>query len=335
MQDIDFVIAWVDGSDPAHAAARRQFSPAKENGHKGTASETRFRESGEIYYLIASILKYAPFVRRVHIVTDNQKPALLDSFAAAGLCTPDFLRIVSHDTIFRDLPAARPSFNPRAFEAVFWRIPGLAEHFVYVNDDMFLNAPAVPEDFFRDGRPVIHGTMTRPDGWRLKTRLRRIRNYILGRTNDIRPRHRRAQEQGARVAGVGGKFLFVHHHPHPMRRSTAEAFYAEHPDILHRQLGYRFRNIAQYTPVSLANHLEMMRHGVAFHPQRPIAYLQPRTRSRSPQDILRMVRDGIVPFGCIQNLETYPADVNRAIHAALREKFRETLPPPLLADAAD
>ncbi|MDE8160206.1 capsule biosynthesis protein CapK, partial [Erysipelothrix rhusiopathiae] len=33
------------------------------------------------------------------------------------------------------------------------RIEGLSEHFVYFNDDMFLNKPVTPEDFFKEGLP--------------------------------------------------------------------------------------------------------------------------------------------------------------------------------------
>ena len=101
MPDIDFVIAWVDGSDPAHIAARHRFSHQDEDAHAQASLETRFYNSGEIYYCIASILKYAPFVRRVYIVTDDQTPPLLESFAEAGLCDRSFLELVSHDVIFR------------------------------------------------------------------------------------------------------------------------------------------------------------------------------------------------------------------------------------------
>jgi len=323
--EIDFVVAWVDGSDPAHVEARKRFGIESENTHRGAAADFRFRESGEIYYLIASILKYAPFARRVYIVTDNQKPTLLDSFAASGLCAPDFLRIVSHDVIFRDTDAARPTFNARAIEAALWRIPGLSEHFVYFNDDMFLNAPVTAEDFFRDGKPVIHGTMTKPDKRRLKTRLRILSRRLLGKADDIRPKYRLAQEEGARLAGVTGKFLLVHHHPHPLRLSTAKAFYAARPEVLRNQLAYRFRNVSQYTPASLSNHLEKMHHGAIFEAQRLVSYIQFGSTS-SQEEFLDTIRKGTTPFGCIQDMEKLPTELRDKLHAVLGEKFRETLP---------
>ena len=39
-------------------------------------------------------------------------------------------------------------------------IPGLAEHFIYFNDDFFLLNPVKEEDFFIEGKPVIRGLWT-------------------------------------------------------------------------------------------------------------------------------------------------------------------------------
>lgn len=47
-----------------------------------------------------------------------------------------------------------PLFNSCAIEVNFNKIPGLSEHFVYFNDDMFINKPTKEEDFFKGGKPV-------------------------------------------------------------------------------------------------------------------------------------------------------------------------------------
>ena len=62
----------------------------------------------------------------------------------ARLARPD------HDRRPRDiLPAdALPTFNSHAIEASLHHIDGLAEHFVYFNDDMFVGRPLRPEPFF-------------------------------------------------------------------------------------------------------------------------------------------------------------------------------------------
>lgn len=324
MSDIDIVIAWVDGLDPAHVAARRRFTHEAEGAHAHASLETRFYNSGEIYYLIGSILKYAPFVRRVYIVTDDQKPPLLDSFAEAGLCDPSFLQLVSHDAIFEGLDAARPTFNPRSIEASLWRIPGLAEQFVYSNDDMFLNAPLTPEHLFRGGRPVLHGEMVKPDRRRTKMRIRKFAGDLVG-WRDKRPKHRLSQEVGAVLAGVTEDFFYTPHHPHPMRRSVLEAFDRQNPEALRQQVKYRFRNVAQYNAVALANNLEIAAGGAVVEPPIGVAYLRP-DKSGPPTSALNKMRGEEALFGCVQSLEKFSPAVRAEIHATLSEKFADTLP---------
>ena len=41
-----------------------------------------------------------------------------------------------------------PTFNSHVIEAFLCEVPGLSEHYVYFNDDVFLARPAVPELFF-------------------------------------------------------------------------------------------------------------------------------------------------------------------------------------------
>ena len=104
-----------------------------------------------------------------------------------------------------------------------------------------------------------------------------------------------------------------------------QAFYAEQPEVLRNQLAHRFRHISQYTPASLSNHLEKMRHGVAFEPQRPVAYMQPGSK-KPLEEVLGAIRNETVPFGCIQDMEKFPPAIRERIHTTLREKFRDTLP---------
>ncbi len=53
-------------------------------------------------------------------------------------------------------PEALPCFNSVVLEHFLHRIPGLSEHFLYANDDMFFGAPVGPGFFFTpDGRPIV------------------------------------------------------------------------------------------------------------------------------------------------------------------------------------
>ncbi len=324
---IDAVITWVDGADPAHRAARARYRSGDGDGGEG-----RYVQSGEIYVALASILKYAPFIDRIFVVTDGQVPRDLDRFEAAGICAPGRIRIVDHDMIFAGLPAARPNFNSRSIEAAIHRIPGLSESFVYLNDDMLLNRPARPEDFFRDGRPRLQGEMRRSAakrvGARAKAWLRRIANRP-----DRRPSHLFAQETAARMLGFEGAFLRVPHKPHPLRVSTIADTLDRLPGALDRQVGFRFRDRAQYLPVALANHAEM-RLGAAVAPPPDLVYLRDRRGADFDGDLARIV-DGSAQYACIQGLEALDPDRRGRVLEALARKFASHLPDPIRARLHD
>ena len=76
LQPIDAVVTWVDGADPLH---REKLNAYLESiGHVPEAAHpTRFRETGEFEYCIASMLKFAPWLRKIFILTDNQTPEFM------------------------------------------------------------------------------------------------------------------------------------------------------------------------------------------------------------------------------------------------------------------
>ena len=67
MQKMDIVIAWVDGSDPVWQRRRAQYAGESETA--AAAEATRFASNHEIYFCIASILKYVPFCGTIFVVT--------------------------------------------------------------------------------------------------------------------------------------------------------------------------------------------------------------------------------------------------------------------------
>ena len=138
---IDAVVLWVDGSDPEWLAVRNQYRPAASTD----SSSARYREWGLFQYWFRSIEKYAPWLRTIHLVTFGHLPPWLNTAHPK-------LHIVNHkDYIPKEY---LPTFNANPIELNIHRIPGLAEHFIYFNDDMYLTKPTTPEDFFVDGLPV-------------------------------------------------------------------------------------------------------------------------------------------------------------------------------------
>ena len=143
--DIDLVVLWVDGTDPAWLAEKKKYEPEKLLPDGG---DNRYRDWGLMRYWFRSIEAFAPWVRKVFFVTWGHIPGFLNTEAPK-------LQIVRHEDF---IPKAYlPTFNSCSIEANLHRLPGLSEHFVYFNDDIFLLRPTVPEDFFRKGLPCAYG----------------------------------------------------------------------------------------------------------------------------------------------------------------------------------
>lgn len=139
---IDFVVTWVDGSDPDWIKEKQKYSSQMIEQASNTAA--RFRDGGTLVYWFRAVEKYAPWVNHVYLVTCGHKPSWLN-------LQNEKLRFVSYDDF---MPKEYlPTFNTNPIELNMWRIPGLSEHFVYFNDDMFVNRPVKPEDFFVNGLP--------------------------------------------------------------------------------------------------------------------------------------------------------------------------------------
>lgn len=141
MKPIDFVIIWVDGNDPEWRKEKAQY-----DGTAVTAanSEVRYRDWDNLQYWFRGVEKFAPWVNKIHFVTWGHLPSWLDT-------TNPKLNIVNHKDY---IPAEYlPTFSSHTIELNLHRIEGLAEQFVYFNDDMFITAPTKAEDFFKDGKP--------------------------------------------------------------------------------------------------------------------------------------------------------------------------------------
>lgn len=149
MDKIDFVLPWVDGSDPLWLAEKRRYENVGEamaRGDEDANADCRYRDCGLLRYWFRAVERFAPWVNRVFFVTCGQKPEWLDD------ANPK-LRLVSHSGF---IPTEfLPTFHSNAIELNLHRIPDLSERFVLFNDDVFLLRPVQPAFFFRKGLPVI------------------------------------------------------------------------------------------------------------------------------------------------------------------------------------
>lgn len=170
--DIDLVYLWVDGNDPKWIAKRNACVGAPTGS--GEHCEGRYANHDELKYSLRSAEMYAPWLRKIFIVTDGQTPAWLDT-------SNPKVQIVDHRQIMPE--ECLPCFNSTVIEHFIARIPGLAEHFLFANDDMLFNRPVQPSDFFAaDGLPIVRFNrrpMRRLTLWLKEHVLRKKRNNYL------------------------------------------------------------------------------------------------------------------------------------------------------------
>lgn len=139
--DVDLVYLWVDGGDPEWQARKRRCLEqlGRRPDHQGN-QDARFRDYGELRYSLRSVHEFAPWVRRIHLVTDRQVPSWLDTDHPQ-------LHVVDHTELFGE--AGRlPTFNSHAIGSRLHHIDGLSDHYLYVNDDVLFGRPVTPSQFF-------------------------------------------------------------------------------------------------------------------------------------------------------------------------------------------
>lgn len=146
MEDkIDLVYTWLDGNDEEWKK-KKLFWQEKLNPNAGVVNPCRFSDDNELKYSLRSVEKYANWINKIYIVTDNQIPKWLNT-------NHPKIKVIDHKEI---LPIdATPNFNSVAIEHCIVNIPNLAEKFLYANDDTLFFDYVKPEYFFSKNKGVI------------------------------------------------------------------------------------------------------------------------------------------------------------------------------------
>ena len=289
---IDAVLLWVNGNDPKYQ--KKMFPYVKDQQKlQSQGFKTRFAQVEEIKYSINSILKYAPFVRNIFIVTDRQTPVFLGNNSHSKKYNN--VKIVDHTEIFVGYENYLPTFNSRSIETQIYKISGLAEHFIYFNDDMILINPTKSEDFFIDNKPVIRGKWLKFDENVFYKKLKK---------NNTKPKHNKAQQKPAKLLGLS-KYYKFHHTPSPLRKSTFQLFFAENKELEIENIRYKFRNINQFLPHGLANHIEIKNKNCILKRNFQLSYIQSYKKPKFwyAMKLKKAGKNTNKLFLCIQSLE--------------------------------
>jgi len=249
--DIDMVFSWVDGSSAEYQAERARQMEGQVVG-EGDDSEARYRQIDELKFALRSVYLFAPWVRRIFVATDSPAPSWLVEHPR--------VTIMRSEDFFADT-STLPTHNSHAVESQLHHIPGLAEHFLYSNDDMFFGRPVGPEMFFSPGgvtkfieastRIGLGENHPARSGFENAARVNRA--LLLERFGKVTTRH-------------------LEHTAAPLRKSILFEMEREFPEDFARTAGSRFRSS---TDISVTNSLY---HYYALMTGRAVAQTRARVR---------------------------------------------------------
>lgn len=257
MEQIDFVLPWVDGSDPEWLAKKNRYRSA----YTGlvAAGTNQYRDWGLLRYWFRGVEKFAPWVHKVYFVTDGQCPSWLNRDCKKLVC-------VTHADYIPE--EYLPTFNSHVIELNLNRIPSLSGHFVYFNDDTYLLRPVRPALFFQNGLPVhpagLQPIIPAKTNSLLMNHIYANMVYLINCHFDMKEsiRQNRGKWLSLRRYGLKGyvsnMFLsqyneavgFTNEHmPVPVLKSVMDTVWKEEYAVLHETGTHRFRtdqDVSQY-----------------------------------------------------------------------------------------
>jgi len=235
---VDVVYTWVNHADPEWQRLISRFRDDDD------IDWSRYHSIDELRYSLRSLHLYAPWVRKIFIVTNCQAPDWLR--------TDSRVEIVPHEHVFAN-PDYLPTFSSHAIEACLMNIDGLSEHFVYFNDDVFLANPALKEHFFTG--TGCSRAFLEPYGMVWGEQSQDHADYLNAAINGQRLLENR----------FGRSATQLHQHtPHALKRSVLTRMVTDFPDAFHQVRGSRFRSITDISTVSFLYHHYALMEGEAI-----------------------------------------------------------------------
>lgn len=175
--EIDLVYLWVDGNDIDWLAKKNAFLGKDINLNTEATSKARNANNDELKYSLRSVEKHAPWIRKIFIVTDEQIPEWLN-LQNPKVQIIDIRQLIPSESL--------PCYNSVIIEHFLYKIPDLAEHFIYGNDDMFFNMNVTSDFFFTsEGLPIVRLQHARGGKWtNIIKRIFKIHTNIYRKTID-------------------------------------------------------------------------------------------------------------------------------------------------------
>lgn len=308
MNPIDAVISWVDGYAPAYQEKLRAFCAEKGIDQNIAVEPTRIQQANEIHYCIHSLRLFAPWIRTIYIVTNQQIPPIVS--ALQGTPFGDKIKIVDQNDLLLESGCASPVFNSLSIEWLIWRIKGLSNQFLYLNDDFFIIRPVTPNDFFQNNRMVLRGEWKTQAHQKWLYKIKQRVGAWFGYPN-ITPKnnpHRGWQEKSAQLAGWNKRFYLLPHAPFPLIKETFDAFIKQDPQLFINNSRYPFRHPDQVSCIPLMVHLDLkQKRGVYDSTYQTIMVNGASHSFKKIKSRLRIAKNNPqVAFVCMQSIDQAP-----------------------------
>ncbi|WP_298750849.1 stealth family protein [uncultured Serinicoccus sp.] len=300
---VDLVYTWVDGADPRHVQRRSRYSGEAPVGLGANAS--RYASHDELRFSLRSVHMYAPFVRHVYVVTDDQVPTWLDQEASG-------LTVVDHRDIFDD-PTALPTFNSHAIGTRLHHIPGLSERYLYLNDDVFLARMRRAEDYFH-----ANGIAQVP----FSPAQFGVGDVVRG---EVAPNSAGKNVRALLQADFGR--IITHkfkHAPHPQIRAVMAELEQRYAEPVARTTRSRFRSTEDLGFAATMHHHYALLTGRAVPGQTRMSYVDIAAPDAA-QRLDRLQQKGGIDSFCLNDVDT-PEGSREEVHAMVGRFLRERFP---------
>ncbi len=330
-QELDFVITWVEGNDPAWQKERELALQLSGETKKTDSRKERYRDWDNLQYWFRGVEQFAPWVRKVHFVTWGHIPEWLNTAHPK-------LHIVRHDEF---IPKEfLPTFNSHTIEWNFHRIKDLSENFIYFNDDVFLLDKIESNDFFLNGRPV--------DMLALQPDVANIDNpvmpyiylnnaMLLAKYFDKRTNMKKQPGAYFHIGYPPTYFLYnmlemvfprftgfyTVHGPAPLKKSTYETLWNLEPELLTNVCSHTFRHKDDVSQYVLREYQKLQGEFVPRNVQRLCSYYDVENENKK---LIHAIIEGKCPMMCINDsnhkidFEKAKTEINNALQQRLGQK---------------
>ena len=179
-----------------------------------------------------------------------------------------------------------------------------------------------PSTFFKNNKPVLRGKWRLPPYERIlwdKTKYF-FEKLFIGVEKEKTPSFQINQWNAAKLLGFNFRFFMSGHIPLALNKKKLEEFFTDNPEILKRNIGYRFRSYNQFNTVSLANHIEYNKGNLNVSNSNGL-YIKPYKRDDNYilKKFLNYQKDKEILFLCVQSLDLASNSIQHLVQKKINE----------------